>query len=161
MQKTRAFTHLGVPRLSWLSGSQSDLMGSHFSGGGATMGFEDIPGTAVFTGTLARRGYPLNQFSMSLMKSANRERFLANERAYLDEWPMTESQKAAVLQRNYRAMLREGGNIFFILKIAATDGRSVQSVVASFTEQSQAEYAAMMIAGGRSPTGLRSIARSR
>jgi protocatechuate 4,5-dioxygenase alpha chain len=56
-------------------------------------------------------------------------------------------------------MLEEGGNIFFILKIAATDGRSVQSVVASFTDQTQAEYAAMMLAGGRIPDGLRSIAR--
>jgi protocatechuate 4,5-dioxygenase alpha chain len=72
---------------------------------------------------------------------------------------MTDAQKSAVLARDYGAMVREGGNIFFILKIAATDGRSVQSVVASFTENTQAEYAAMMIAGGRSPEGLRSIAQ--
>jgi len=121
--------------------------------------FDDIPGTMVFTGTLCRRGYYLNQFSMSLMKAANRERFLRDERAYLNEWPLVEAQRQAVLQRDYAAMLREGGNIFFILKIAATDGRSVQSVIASFTEHSESEYAAMMVAGGRSPQGLRSIAR--
>jgi protocatechuate 4,5-dioxygenase alpha chain len=55
--------------------------------------------------------------------------------------------------------LTQGGNIFFILKIAATDGRSVQSVVASFTGQTQEEYAAMMVAGGRAAVGLRSILR--
>jgi protocatechuate 4,5-dioxygenase alpha chain len=121
--------------------------------------FDDIPGTSVFTGAMSRRGYHLNQFSMSLMKSANRQTFLANEAAYLSSWAMTDAQKSSVLARDYGAMVREGGNIFFILKIAATDGRSVQSVVASFTENTQAEYAAMMIAGGRSPEGLRSIAQ--
>lgn len=121
--------------------------------------FADIPGTLVFTGKRARRGYALNQFCMSLMNEANRQRFLADESSYLDEWPLTPAQKRSVLDRNYSSMLEEGGNIFFILKIAATDGRSVQSVVASFTDQTQAEYAAMMLAGGRIPDGLRSIAR--
>jgi protocatechuate 4,5-dioxygenase alpha chain len=71
---------------------------------------------------------------------------------------LSPAQKAAVLARDYPAMMREGGNIFFILKIAATDGRSVVSVVSSFTGQDPADYAAMMVAGGRSPKGLRSIA---
>jgi protocatechuate 4,5-dioxygenase alpha chain len=123
--------------------------------------FDDIPGTSVFTGELCRRGYHLNQLAMSLMRRANRERFLADESRYLDEWPLSPAQKAAVLARDYAAMMREGGNIFFILKIAATDGRSVVSVVSSFTGQDPADYAAMMVAGGRSPVGLRSIANSR
>jgi len=123
--------------------------------------FDDIPGTAVFDGALCRRGYHLNQFCMSLMSRANRERFLADESRYLDEWPLSPAQKAAVLARDYPAMMREGGNIFFILKIAATDGRSVVSVVSSFTGQDPADYAAMMVAGGRSPVGLRSIAEGR
>jgi protocatechuate 4,5-dioxygenase alpha chain len=123
--------------------------------------FDDIPGTAVFNGECCRRGYHLNQFSMSLMSRANRERFLADEGGYLDEWPLSPAQKAAVLARDYPAMMREGGNIFFILKIAATDGRSVVSVVSSFTGQDPADYVAMMVAGGRSPDGLRSIAEGR
>ena len=124
-----------------------------------TGSFDDIPGTTIFTGHLSQRGYKLNQFCMSLMKQANRERFSADEAAYLDEWQLTPEQRAAVLKRDYRAMLTEGGNIFFILKIAASDGVSVQSVVASFTEHSQAAYAQMMLAGGRSPEGQRSISR--
>ena len=124
-----------------------------------TDGFADIPGTTVFTGKRTRRGYHLNQLCMSLMKELNRKRFLGDEPAYLDEWQLTPAQKKAVLDRDYSGMLAEGGNIFFILKIAATDGRSVQSVVASFTGQTQAEYAAMMLAGGRAPHGLRSMTR--
>jgi protocatechuate 4,5-dioxygenase alpha chain len=70
---------------------------------------------------------------------------------------MTEAQKQAVLARDFRAMLELGGNIFFVLKLAALDGRPTQSVAASFAGQSIEEYAAMMRNGGRSPEGLRSI----
>ncbi len=114
-------------------------------------GFDHIQGTIVFTGRLCRQGYALNQFCMSLMKQENRTRFKADEPAYLEDWGLTEAQKDAVLTRDFAAMLEQGGNIFFVLKIAATDGRSVQSVVASMTGQSPEAYAAMMLAGGRSP----------
>ncbi len=119
--------------------------------------FDDIPGTIVFTGERARRGCHLNRFCMSLMKAENRARFLADEAAYLDEWPMTREQKQAVLARDYASLLEQGGNIFFILKVAATDGRSVQSVTASLAGQTPEQYAAMMRSGGRAPEGLRSI----
>ena len=57
----------------------------------------DVPGTTIFDAEQSRKGYALNQFCMSLMKAENRARFKANERAYLDEWPMTEEQKLAVM----------------------------------------------------------------
>ena len=57
----------------------------------------DVPGTTIFDAEQSRKGYWLNQFCMSLMKAENRARFKANERAYLDEWAMTEEQKAAAL----------------------------------------------------------------
>jgi protocatechuate 4,5-dioxygenase alpha chain len=122
-----------------------------------TTAFQDIPGTYVFTGERAIEGRHLNRFCMSLMSGANRARFKAGERAYLDEWQMTESQKQAVLDRDFKALLEHGGNIFFVLKIAAVDGRPTQSVAASFAGQSTEEYAAMMRSGGRNPIGLRSI----
>jgi protocatechuate 4,5-dioxygenase alpha chain len=119
--------------------------------------FDDIPGTYVFTGDRAIEGRHLNKFCMSLMSAANRARFKADEPAYLAEWPMTESQQQAVIRRDFRALLEQGGNIFFVLKIAAVDGRPTQSVAASFAGQSTEEYAAMMRSGGRNPMGLRSI----
>jgi protocatechuate 4,5-dioxygenase, alpha chain len=119
--------------------------------------FQDIPGTYVFTGERAIEGRHLNRFCMSLMSAVNRARFKADERAYLDEWQMTQSQKQAVLNRDFKALLEQGGNIFFVLKIAAVDGRPTQSVAASFAGQSSEEYAAMMRSGGRNPVGLRSI----
>jgi protocatechuate 4,5-dioxygenase alpha chain len=119
--------------------------------------FDDIPGTRVFTAQRARKGYHLNQFAMSLMKEENRTRFLADEKAYLDEWPLTDAQKAAVLARNYNAMLDEGGNVYFLSKLFSTDKQSFQFAAGSMTGMTPEEYADMMLKGGRSPEGVRSI----
>jgi protocatechuate 4,5-dioxygenase alpha chain len=111
--------------------------------------YTDIPGTTVFDADQARKGYHLNMFCMSLMKAECRDRFRAGERAYLDEWPMTEEQKLAVLARNYNAMIASGGNIYFLAKIFATDGKSFQHAAALMTGMSQEDYAQMMLKGGR------------
>jgi protocatechuate 4,5-dioxygenase alpha chain len=118
---------------------------------------DDIPGTRVFTAARAREGYHLNQFAMSLMKAPNREAFKADDRAYLDAWPMTEDQKQAVLDRDYNRCLSLGGNIYFLAKLFSTDGKSFAQAVSTMTDMSFEEYTAMMIAGGRSPVGQRSI----
>ena len=118
--------------------------------------FDDIPGTRVFTAARARQGYHLNQFAMSLMKEENRERFLADERAYLDEWQLSEEAKQAVLDRDYNAMIDEGGNVYFLSKLFSTDGKSFQFAAGSMTGMTQEEYAQMMLNGGRSPEGWRS-----
>jgi protocatechuate 4,5-dioxygenase, alpha chain len=116
--------------------------------------YANIPGTTVFDAEQARRGYHLNMFCMSLMKAANREQFKANERAYLDGWPMSEEQKQAVLDRDYNRMIALGGNIYFLAKIFATDGKSFQYAAALMTGMSQEAYAQMMLNGGR-PAGWR------
>ena len=118
--------------------------------------YADLPGTIIFDAEMSRRGYHLNQFCMSLMKAPNRERFRADERAYLDEWGMSEEQKLTVLARDYNRLLELGGNIYFLAKIFATDGKSFQYAAASMTGMSQEEYAKMMLQGGRSPEGNRS-----
>jgi protocatechuate 4,5-dioxygenase alpha chain len=124
-------------------------------------GLYDIPGTTVFTGVQTRKGYHLNQFCMSLRSAANRARFVADERAYVDEWSMTEAQKQAVLNRDWNAALAEGGNIYFLAKIFATDGTSFPEAASIMTGVSVTEYTAMMRAGGRSPEGQRSIREGR
>ncbi|WP_077033768.1 protocatechuate 4,5-dioxygenase subunit alpha [Pelomonas sp. KK5] len=117
----------------------------------------DIPGTTIFDADMARKGYWLNQFCMSLMKAENRERFKADEVAYLAEWPMTEAQKAAVMARDLNECIRLGGNIYFLAKLGATDGRSFQQMAGSMTGMSEEQYRAMMLAGGRSAEGNRRL----
>lgn len=123
--------------------------------------FEDIPGTRVFTAKRARQGYHLNQFAMSLMRAENRDRWKADERAYLDAWKLSEEQKQAVLDRDYNRLLDLGGNIYFLAKIFSTDGQSFLQAVSTMSGMSLEEYSAMMIAGGRSPEGVRSIREQR
>jgi len=113
--------------------------------------YRNIPGTTIFDADQARRGYYLNQFCMSLMKAENRERFKADERASLDEWPMSDEQKQAVLDRDYNRMIALGGNIYFLAKIFSTDGLSFQHAAATMTGMSQEAYAQMMLSGGRPP----------
>src|SRR5262249_56764518 len=122
-----------------------------------TAEFDDIPGTRVFTAQRAKKGYELNQFCMSLMKEANRERFKANERAYLDETKMSEEQKQAVLDRDYDKMIDLGGQIYFLAKIFATDGLSYRPAVSTMTGMPLEEYQPMRISGGRAPEGWRAI----
>ena len=117
---------------------------------------DDIPGTTVFTAQRSRKGYWLNQFCMSLMKADNRDRFHADEAAYLGEWPLSEAQKQAVLTRDYNAAIAEGGNIYFLAKLFASDGKSFQDAAGSMTGMSPEEYAQMMLDGGRSIDGWRS-----
>lgn len=119
--------------------------------------FDDIPGTTVFTAARARKGYHLNQFAMSLMKADNRERWKAGEATYLTEWRLTEAQCKAVLARDYNAMMAEGGNIYFLSKIFSSDGIPFAEAVSTMTDMTFPEYRQMMLDGGRSPEGNRSI----
>ena len=123
--------------------------------------YKDIPGTTIFDAEQSRRGYHLNQFCMSLMRPENRTRFKADERAYLDEWPMTEEQKLAVLARDLNRCIALGGNIYFLAKIGATDGRSFQQMAGSMTGLTEEQYRDMMINGGRPIEGNRYIGEQR
>ena len=118
--------------------------------------YDDIPGTWVFDAQRARKGFHLNQFLYSLMKAENRKRFLSNERVYLDEWPMSEAQKLAVMKRDWNTLLELGGVSYALAKLAFTDQHSYQFMAAEMTGMSQEGYMNMMIAGGRSIEGWRS-----
>ncbi len=117
--------------------------------------YVDIPGTTIFDAEQSRKGYWLNQFCMSLMKAENRARFKADEQGYLAEWPMSAEQKQAVLDRDLNRAISLGGNIYFLAKIGATDGKSFQQMAGSMTGMTEEEYRDMMIRGGRSPEGNR------
>ena len=119
--------------------------------------FENIPGTRVYTAARARKGYWINQFAMSLMKADNRERFKADEKAYMDEWKLSDEAKEALLARDYNRLLDLGGNVYFLSKLFSTDGLSFAEAVSTMTDMTFPEYREMMNKGGRSPQGNRSI----
>src|SRR5438034_11403956 len=122
----------------------------------AQQDYDDIPGTFVFDAERSRQGYGINMFCMSLMKDENRKAFKANEAEYLKKFSLTPEQTDAVLKRDYNRMLELGGNIYFTAKLGATDGHSFRHLAATMTGSTQEDYAAMMLAGGRSVEGNRS-----
>ncbi|RKE23332.1 protocatechuate 4,5-dioxygenase subunit alpha [Streptomyces sp. TLI_171] len=115
-----------------------------------------VPGTTIFDAEQSAKGYHLNQFCMSLMTAENRAAYLADERAYLDAWPLREAQKQALLDRDLNAAMREGGNIYFLAKWGATLGFSFQQMAGSMTGMTEQEYRDMMAAGGRSASAAAS-----
>lgn len=118
--------------------------------------YEDIPGTWVFDAERARRGYHLNAFFYSLMKAENRAEFLADERKYLQKFPMTEEQREACLSRAWNKLLELGGVSYAIVKLAFTDKKSYQYMASQMVGITEKEYVEMMQAGGRSLDGWRS-----
>jgi len=122
--------------------------------------YQDVPGTIIFDAEQSRKGYWLNQFCMSLMKPENRARFKADQRAYLNEWPMSEEQRQAVIDMDLNRAMQLGGNIYFLAKIGSTHGLSFQQMAGSMTGMTEAEYRAMMMAGGRSIEGNRFVGES-
>ena len=119
--------------------------------------YEDIPGTYLFNRHRSRQGYHLNQCFMSLLKAENRERFRADERAYLEAWGnLTEEQILAVLERNWIGMIRTGGNIYYMAKLIGTDKSTFQFAAGEMCGMSEADYRKMMVDGGRPIDGNRS-----
>jgi protocatechuate 4,5-dioxygenase, alpha chain len=115
--------------------------------------YDDIPGTIVFDGRRARRGYPLNKFLMSLNRPENREAFRADEPAYLDRFPLDDEQRAAVQGRQWLRLLEVGGNVYYTYKLAACDGMTFQDLAGEHTGMSPEDFAEMMLSGGRRPDG--------
>ena len=122
----------------------------------ASKPYDDIPGTWIFDAQRARAGYPLNQFLYTLMKDENRKAFLADERAYLARFKLTEAQREAVLGRDWNRLLELGGVVYALAKLAFTDGKSYQFMASKMTGMTEKEYVDMMLKGGRSADGWRS-----
>jgi protocatechuate 4,5-dioxygenase alpha chain len=117
--------------------------------------YESIPGTYVYDARRGREGYALNMFCMSLNKAENRKSFQENEGAYLDRFALSAEQRRAVLERDWLGMLKVGGNIYYMIKIAFSDGLTFQDVAGMMSGVPKEAYARMMLEGGRSPEGNR------
>ena len=108
-----------------------------------------IPGTTLFDGDQARKGYALNRMCFSFNDAANRAAFLADETAYCRQYGLDEAQRAAVAARNVLALLAAGGNIYYLAKLAGIFGLDVQDIGAQQTGLTKAEFQARLAAHAR------------
>ena len=120
--------------------------------------YSDIPGTYLFDKRACAKGYHLNTFCMSLMKEENRTAFLVDQAGYLNRYSLTESQRRAILDRNWLKIIQEGGNIYYVSKLGATCGLSFEDMAASMSGTTKEHYRKMMLSGGRPIAGNRSKA---
>ncbi|PID48284.1 MAG: protocatechuate 4,5-dioxygenase subunit alpha [Proteobacteria bacterium] len=120
--------------------------------------YEDIPGTYVFDLESAQMGYPVNKFCETLNRPEGREQFLNNEDEYLQSFGMSDEQIQAIKKRDFNKLLSLGGNIYYLFKIAAVLGNSMQDLGGMMANppMSGEEFKQMMIDGGRSIEGNRS-----
>lgn len=111
-------------------------------------GTSSIPGTVLFDGETARRGYALNKMCFSLNTERNRQAFLSDESAYMDAYGLTDAQRRAVEARDVLAMLDAGGNVYYLAKLAGALGLGVQDIGAQQTGMSVDEFKRRLVAAG-------------
>ena len=99
-----------------------------------------IPGTTIFDGKMAMKGYNLNKMCYSFNKSVNRDAFKADPEAYMEKYGLTEAQKAAIRSSNILGMIAEGGNIYYLAKLAGIFKLSVQDVGGLQTGRTTEEF---------------------
>jgi protocatechuate 4,5-dioxygenase alpha chain len=109
---------------------------------------QPIPGTTIFDGRMAQKGYALNKMCYSFNDEVNREEFLKDEEAYCDKFGLTPEQKQAIEARNVLQLIEAGGNIYYLAKFAGIFGLGVQDVGAQQTGMSVEEFKAMLVAAG-------------
>lgn len=110
---------------------------------------QQIPGTVIFDGEEARKGYALNKMCFSFNDPANRAAFLKDEEAYCAKFSLTPAQRDAVKQRDVLAMIEAGGNIYYLAKLAGIFGLDVQDVGAQQTGMSVDAFKAKLVAAGK------------
>ncbi len=110
---------------------------------------DDIPGTVLFDGRMARRGYALNKMCFSFNDAANRALFLADEEGYCERYGLNAEQREAVRQRNVLQLLAAGGNAYYLAKFAGIFGLDMQDIGAQQTGLTKDEFKARLVAAGR------------
>jgi protocatechuate 4,5-dioxygenase alpha chain len=99
-----------------------------------------IPGTTIFDGAQAMKGYNLNKMCYSFNKAVNRDAFKDDPETYMEKYGLTEAQKDAIRSSNILAMIAEGGNIYYLAKLAGIFKLSVQDVGGLQTGKTTEEF---------------------
>ena len=110
-----------------------------------------IPGTTVFTGVLSQQGYRINKLAMSLTDPANRDSFRADEQAYMAQYGLSTDEIDLVARRNWAGLIERGGNIYVLLKIAATVGQNLLQMGAQMRGETLDEFMKTRPAHGGRP----------
>ncbi len=109
----------------------------------------EIPGTTVFDGEQARKGYALNRMCYSFNSAENRAAFLQDEEAYCARFGLDAQQRQAVRNRNVLELIAAGGNVYYLAKFAGIFGLDVQDIGAQQTGMSKEAFRAKLVEAGK------------
>jgi protocatechuate 4,5-dioxygenase alpha chain len=104
----------------------------------------EIPGTVIFDGAQAMKGYALNKMCFSFNDAANRQAFVADEDAYCARYGLNAQQREAIRNRNVLQLIAAGGNAYYLAKFAGIFGLDMQDIGAQQTGLSKAEFQARL-----------------
>lgn len=108
----------------------------------------DIPGTPIFDGDAARKGYALNRMCFSFNDAANRQAFRDDEEGYCARYGLSPEQREAVRKRDVLAMTAAGGNVYYLAKLAGIFGLNVQDIGAQQTGLSLEDFKSKLLEAG-------------
>ena len=108
-----------------------------------------IPGTPVFQGEQAKKGYALNKMCFSFNDGANRKAFQADEEGYMTRYGLSDEHKAAIRSRNVLQLIAAGGNVYYLAKFAGIFGLNVQDIGAQQTGMTIEAFKDHLAAQGR------------
>lgn len=108
----------------------------------------DIPGTVIFDGEQAMKGYALNKMCYSFNSGENRNEFLKDEDAYCERFGLNDEQKQAIKARDVLGLIEAGGNVYYLAKFAGIFGLSVQDIGAQQTGMELEDFKAMLAHAG-------------
>ena len=109
----------------------------------------EIPGTTMFDGRQARKGYALNKMCYSFNDAANRAAFQADEDAYCAKYGLNAEQREAIRAKNVLQLIAAGGNVYYLAKCAGIFGLDVQDLGAQQTGMTKDAFKAKLVAAGR------------
>lgn len=112
-------------------------------------GHIDIPGTTVFDGDQARKGYALNKMCFSFNSAENRAAFVKDEAGYCRKYQLNAQQCEAIRKRDVLALVEAGGNTYYLAKFAGIFGLDMQDIGAQQTGMTKDEFKARLVAAGR------------
>ena len=110
---------------------------------------QPVPGTTIFDGEQARKGYALNKMCYSFNSADNRKAFLADEDAYCAAYHLNPQQREAIRARNVLALIEAGGNAYYLGKFAGIFGLDMQDIGAQQTGLTKDQFKARLLAAGR------------
>ena len=113
------------------------------------MEHNQIPGTPIFDGVAAQKGYALNKMCFSFNSAEERAEFLRDEDAFCRRFDLTPEQRKAVKDRNVLQMIEAGGNVYYLAKLAGIFGLNVPDLGAQQTGMTVEDFKAKLRAAGR------------